>query len=174
MGQDKAALIIDDKPLWRHQITTLEAVGASEILISGRSDGPYAESGYRIIEDIDPGFGPLGGIVSAFEAARHSMLLVLAVDLPRMTSAFLRSMLPHAPIVPLRGERFEPLAAVYSMSALEVFRQHLARHQLSMQNAVRELVERGDLAICEVAAEAAALFDNLNTPEDLAYFVRGE
>jgi molybdenum cofactor guanylyltransferase len=171
MGQDKAGLMIDGRALWQRQLAKLEAVGAPEVLISGRTNGPYTASAYRIVEDKDPGLGPLGGIVSAFDAARHSTVLVLAIDLPRMSPMFLSSMLSRVPIVPRRGERFEPLAAVYSPPCLNVFRRRLAERQLSMQDAIRELVERGDLAVCDVTAEEAPLFDNLNTPEDLAYFV---
>jgi len=173
MGRDKAGLIIDGEPLWRRQLATLEATCASEILISGRAASPYAASRYPIVQDIDPDLGPLGGIVSAFELAKHSLILVLAVDLPRMTAAFLQSLLPHSPIVPRRGERFEPLAAVYSRRCLDVFRHRLTQNQLSLQGAIRQLVERGELSVKEVNPAEAPLFDNLNTPEDLGYFIEG-
>ena len=172
MGQDKAGLVIEGETLWRRQIATLQAAGASEILISGRPDGPYAESGFRIIQDVDSDLGPMGGIFSAFQSAQHSIVLVLGIDLPRMSGEYLRSLLPKAPVVPRRGERFEPVAAIYSRRCLEVFSRRLSQRQLSLQAAVRELVQHGDLSACEVAAEDVRLFDNLNTPEDLAYFVR--
>lgn len=173
MGQDKAGLLIEGKPLWQRQVATLEAAGPSEILISGRGKGLYAGSQHRIIEDNDPGLGPLGGVVSALEAAKHSMLVVLAIDLPRMNGEFLRTMLSRGPMVWSRGGRFEPLAAIYSKGCLDVLRGRLAQRQLSMQDAVRELAERGELTVAEVSPNDAPLFDNLNTPEDLAFFVEG-
>jgi molybdenum cofactor guanylyltransferase len=172
MGQDKAGLMIEGSPLWKRQITTLQSTAASEILISGRPDGPYAESGLPIVEDAEPDLGPIGGVVTAMATAQHSLILVLAIDLPRMTSAYLQSLLPNAPVVPRRADRFEPLAAIYSKSCLEVFQRRVAQRRLSMQSAIHELVERGELSVLDVPASDSPLFDNLNTPEDLAFFVR--
>jgi molybdopterin-guanine dinucleotide biosynthesis protein A len=172
MGQDKAGLMIEGVPLWRRQLATLQATGATEILISGRLDGSYAESGFPIMEDMESDLGPLGGIATTIAMARHTLVLVLAIDLPRMTGAFLQSLLPSAPVVPRRVDRFEPLAAVYSRNCLEVFQRRLVQHHLSLQSAIHELAERGDVSICDVPTVEAPLFDNLNTPEDLAYFVQ--
>lgn len=172
MGQDKAGLMIDGVPLWQRQLATLRATGAPEILISGRPDGLYSESGVPIVEDAEPGLGPIGGLVAAMCAAQHSLILVLAIDLPRMTSAYLQSLLPNAPVVPRRGDRFEPLAAVYSRSSREIFQRRLAQRRLSLQSAIHELADAGDVAVHDVSPVEAPLFDNLNTPEDLAYFVR--
>jgi molybdopterin-guanine dinucleotide biosynthesis protein A len=171
MGQDKAGLIIEGVPLWRRQLATLRATGATEILISGRPGGPYSESGVPIMEDVETDMGPMGGIATTIAMARHPLILVLAIDLPRMTGAYLQSLLPAAPVVPRRGERFEPLAAVYSRNCLEIFQRRLIQRHLSLQSAIHELVERGDVSICDVPAAEAPLFDNLNSPEDLAYFV---
>jgi molybdopterin-guanine dinucleotide biosynthesis protein A len=174
MGQDKTGLIIDGVPLWQRQLATLRGIGAAEILISGPTDGCYLESGLPIIEDAELGLGPLGGIVTAIASARHALVLVLAVDLPRMTSAYLQSLLADAPVVPRRRDRFEPLAAIYSKSFTEVFQRRLAQRRLSLQSAVHELFERNEISVRDVSVAEAPLFDNLNTPEDLAYLVRGE
>src|SRR5262245_60126217 len=85
MGQDKAELMIDGEPLWRRQVAILQAAGANEILISGRLDGPYADSGLPIIEDAESEMGPIGGIATTIAMARHPLALVLAIDLPRMS-----------------------------------------------------------------------------------------
>jgi molybdopterin-guanine dinucleotide biosynthesis protein A len=171
MGQDKTGLMIEGSPLWQRQIATLRATGSSQILISGRSDGLYADSGLPIVEDAEPGLGPLGGIVTAMASARHALVLVLAIDLPRMTSAYLQSLLPLAPVVPRHADRFEPLAAIYSKSCLGIFQRRLVQRRLSLQSAIHELVDSGNLAVHDVPAAEALLFDNFNTPEDLAYFV---
>jgi molybdenum cofactor guanylyltransferase len=174
MGQDKAGLVIEEMPLWRRQLATLEATGASEILISGRTEGPYSESGFRIIEDVEPDLGPIGGIATAMAYAQYPLVLVLAIDLPRMTSAYLQSLLPRAPVVPRRANRFEPLAAIYPKSCLEVFQRRLAHRHFSLQSAIHELIDGRDLAVYDVPDAEAPLFDNLNTPEDLAYFVQSK
>jgi molybdopterin-guanine dinucleotide biosynthesis protein A len=174
MGQDKAGLIIDGIPLWRRQLATLRATGATEIFISGPVDGPYSKSGMAIMEDAEPGLGPIGGLVTAIASAQHEHVLVLAIDLPRMTSGYLQSLLANAPVVPRRGDRFEPLAAVYTRCCGEVFQHRLAQRRLSLQSAIHDLIERGELSARDVSPAEASLFDNLNTPEDLAYFVQAE
>jgi molybdopterin-guanine dinucleotide biosynthesis protein A len=174
MGQDKAGLVIEGMLLWRRQLATLEATGASEILISGRAGGPYSESSFRIVEDAEPGLGPIGGVATAMAYAQYPLVLVLAIDLPRMTSAYLQALLSRAPVVPRRADRFEPLAAIYSKSCLEVFQRRVARRHFSLQSAIHELIERGDMSAHDVPAAEASLFDNLNTPEDLAYFVQSK
>jgi molybdenum cofactor guanylyltransferase len=174
MGQDKAGLMIEGMPLWRRQLATLQATGASEILISGRVDGPYAESGFPIIEDFEPGLGPLAGIVAAGAFAHHQFILVLAIDLPRMSSTYLRGLLSRGPVVPQRGERFEPLAAIYSDACLSAFKKGVDKRRLSLQSVIRNLVADGILSIVEVSAEDETLFANLNTPEDVAKFTRAE
>src|SRR4029434_1917535 len=67
---------------------------------------------------------------------------------------------------------FEPLAAIYSKSCLEVFQRRLARRHFSLQSAIHELIERADMSAHDVPAAEASLFDNLHTPEDLAYFLQ--
>src|SRR4029434_5933728 len=119
-----------------------------------------------------PGVGPLVGLVAAMAYAQRTLVLVLAVDLPRMSGEYLRELLPSAPIVLRRGDRFEPLAAVYSKRCVEVLQRRLIQRRLSLQSAIHELVENGDLRVSDVPASDASLFDNLNTPEDLAFFVQ--
>jgi molybdopterin-guanine dinucleotide biosynthesis protein A len=152
----------------------LQATGAAEILISGPADGPYAESGISIIEDVETDLGPIGGLVTAIASAKHALVLALAIDLPRMTNAYLQSLLVNAPVVPRRGDRFEPLAAVYTRRCGEVLQHRLAQRRLSLQSAVHDLIERGELSARDVTPSEASLFDNLNTPEDLAYFVQAK
>ena len=96
MGRDKSALLVDGQPLWQHQLATLRATDPAELFISGKSDGPYANCGVEILADEFPDHGPLGGIVTALRHCKSDRLLVLAVDMPAMTSAFLRTLLEQS------------------------------------------------------------------------------
>src|ERR1700735_4558340 len=96
MGFDKATVVIDGHPLWRRQITTLQALHPRELFISGRADGPYADQGLEVIADLHPGRGPLGGLESACERVRTPLLCVLAVDLPWMSASFLAKLVRTA------------------------------------------------------------------------------
>ena len=51
------------------------------------------ENGFEIVADAVPDAGPLGGLVAVLRRCKSTRLLVLAVDLPNMTSEFLGQLL---------------------------------------------------------------------------------
>jgi len=172
MGRDKASVVIAGQPLWQRQLATLRATGAQELFISGKLDGPYADSGIEIIVDSSPGRGPLAGLEAALRRARQPLLLVLAIDLPDVTSAFLadlvhRSSTSGLGIVPRRDQWFEPLAAVYPQTCLPLVEECLRGEDHSMQHFVREAVARNLLEERTLTFTEQALFRNLNAPSDL-------
>ena len=172
MGRDKAGIVIAGQPLWQKQLATLRATGARELFISGKPDGAYADSGIEIIVDRTPGQGPLAGLEAALRRSTLPLLLVLAIDLPEMTSAFLADLVRRTSasglgIVPRADQWFEPLAAIYPRACLPLIEECLRGEDHSMQHFVREgaaqnLVEERPLTPVE-----KKLFRNLNAPEDL-------
>jgi molybdopterin-guanine dinucleotide biosynthesis protein A len=173
MGYDKATAIIDGQVLWRRQIATLQAASPQELFISGRSDGPYVGQGFEVIADLHPGCGPLSGLEAACDQMRTPWLCVLAVDLPWMNASFLARLMEAAGkagrgAVPLNGEFFEPLAAVYPRTMQTLIAEHLQGGDYSMQRIIRQAVELGLVEPYPLAAEDRALFRNVNTPADLA------
>jgi molybdopterin-guanine dinucleotide biosynthesis protein A len=170
MGRDKAAVDFGGKPLWQHQLETLQAAGPGEIFVSGPTDGPYA--GCRVVSDEHPGLGPLAGLSVALKQAGHELVFVLAIDLPLMTSEFVLELLGeaaerHCGIVPAELGRFHPLAAVYPRDCLGLVNERLHSEDRAMQRFVRIGLERGLLRERPLTAKEAALFENINTPEDL-------
>ena len=171
MGRDKAGVILDGTPLWQRQLATLRAANPHELLISGRSDGPYAGAGLEIAPDETPGLGPLGGIATALRRMQCERLLVLAVDLPAMTADFLRDLLegcePAMGVVPRLDGKFEPLAAVYPRACLAVAEECLLGEDRSMQRFVRRGLAAGQLLARDIPPAARDLFRNVNTPADV-------
>ena len=172
MGRDKAGVPVGGQPLWQRQLTTLRAVQPHELFISGKSDGPYAGAGVEIVADNFPGLGPLAGLEAALRRASHPLVLVLAIDLPAMTTDFL-SGLVHAAAnsatgcVPRDDRWFEPLAAVYPRACLTLAEACLRDADHSMQRFVRLAAEQGFMRVCELMDSERALFKNLNEPGDL-------
>jgi molybdopterin-guanine dinucleotide biosynthesis protein A len=173
MGTDKAGLVIDGEPLWQRQLAKLRATGAAEVFISGRLDGPYADSGVEIIQDTVPLTGPLAGIAAAFRRARHDWLLVLAVDLPDVDAELLAQLVAEAMAdgagrVPARGEWLQPLAAVFPRGCAPIVEECVASEHRSMRRFF-QLVNKQGLVNARMLTEAEyAQFRNLNTPADLA------
>jgi molybdopterin-guanine dinucleotide biosynthesis protein A len=171
MGRDKASLPYAGGALWEHQLATLRATGAGEVCISGPRNGPYANSGIPILEDRTPNAGPLAAFETALPRARY--VVILAIDMPAMRAEFLRELMRIAlrnqrSVVPEIEGRFEPLAAVYASAITPLVDQALRGPDHSMHQFIRAAL-RCDLAITyPVPTESRALFQNLNTPEDLA------
>src|SRR5688572_9023694 len=85
MGRDKAWLEVEGQPLIRRQIKLAREIGATEVFISGRPDCDYSTLGCPGLTDQFSNAGPLAGIERALDTATAPLLLVLAVDLPRLT-----------------------------------------------------------------------------------------
>lgn len=172
MKCDKAALEIQGKPLWQRQLDTLNQLQPAELLISGRPDGPYAESGVPIVADRERRLGPLGGLAALLNYTAYPAMMVLGVDLPQMHASFLQTLLDQSraeqsAFVTHDGTRFQPLAAVYSRACLPLLEQCLEEPDRSFQHFIRRGVEQGLIATRSLLREELPLFYNLNTPEDL-------
>ncbi len=163
MGRDKAFLEFAGEPLWRRQLATLRKLSPEQLMISGSRREEWIE--YEIVSDEIADAGPLAGVTAALQNCTAPLLVVLAVDLPRMTANFLRSLehgaVPHGP------DGFEPLAAVYPVTCLSLARESLRSGDFSMQNLVRMAIEQGLLSEREISESECSLFSNLNTPADL-------
>ena len=86
MGRDKAWIEWEGRPLIGWAVDKVRRLGIEEIFISGRPDGDYAQLGCPVLFDLEPGLGPLGGIERGLHHCTSPLLLVLAVDLPRITA----------------------------------------------------------------------------------------
>jgi molybdenum cofactor guanylyltransferase len=117
MGQDKAWLEVEGQPLIQRALQALRAAGLAEIFVSGRPGVDYSRLGCPVLLDLEPGFGPLGVVERALRAASFPLLLALVVDLPQMSTAFLRELQIRCDsltwAVPRLRGRLEPLAAIY-------------------------------------------------------------
>lgn len=172
MGRDKAMLAIDGERLWRRQVATLRTLAPDELLISAATGESFADSGVPIVQDATPGLGPLSGIAAALLCAENRTLLVLAVDLPSMNATFLRELLrvhdrTGGGVVPLVGDLFEPLAAIYTRECLSLADTHLRGDDRSMQRFVRAAIAQNLIFTHEIEPSQRPLFRNLNEPNDL-------
>ncbi len=168
MGRDKAFLEIDGLPLWKRQLSILQELQPQEIFIAGPPREAWKD--FNVLPDARPNVGPLGGLTSALRHCATPLLLVLAVDLAEMTAEYLRRLLDDCTervgVIPQANGRFEPLAAVYPVSALSIAEDCLAAGNYSMQHlagqcAAQQLVRQKD-----ILRDEHILFTNLNTPED--------
>ncbi len=173
MGQPKAGLRLGGSTLLERQLATLADVGADPLLVSTRPGIPLPPlpAGLRVsvVEDDWPDAGPLAGIERALRAVPTRWLVVLAVDLPGMTSAWLSGLLqglrPGVGRIPRRDGRWEPLAAVYPVHrAAPESRFLLAGRRLRLQEWIDGAVDDGWMEPVEVGADAGSALVNWNRP----------
>jgi len=175
MGRDKRLLLVDWRgepvPLWKRQLEVLRELAPAELLVSGLPDLEYPPDA-KVVPDVVENGGPLAGILSCLKIAQSKLLLVLAVDLPNMSSTYLRSLVqastPGSGVVPAIEEDLEPVAAVYPVEAATVALTFLQQGKRSVQAFARQLERNGLVNIQKVASGEMALFQNWNSPEDLA------
>jgi molybdenum cofactor guanylyltransferase len=175
MGRDKAFLPVEwegqSVPLWNRQLSILRSVAPAELIISGPRKEGYSVS-IPVYADEWQNVGPLGGIATCLNRASNSLLLVLAIDLPRVQPSFLLSLLagtvPARGIVPILKNRFEPLVAVYPKTALKLAVAQIRKRDYVLQHFVELLLENCLVTAYEVAASEEYQLDNWNRPQDMA------
>lgn len=176
MGRDKRLLPwgrgADGRPrtLLQSVVDKLSDVADDVIVVA--NDQPDIR-GARVVPDAIPGSGSLGGILSGIEAARHEQVFVAAADMPFLNLALVRDLLGRLEgqdaVVPVIGNRPEPLHAVYGPAVATAARRQIGRGQLKIALAFEGLdvvwVPEADLRRLDPELRS---FRNVNTPEDYA------
>jgi molybdopterin-guanine dinucleotide biosynthesis protein A len=171
-GADKASLAVGRARIIDRQLAAVSALTDDVRIVANDADR-YAGLGVRVIADAITGAGPLGGIDTALRDARHDWTIVLACDLPFITSALLQRLVAECgtgeeidAVAPRSARGLEPLCAIYHRRCAAVARVLIERGLLAaagLLDAVRtRVLEREALA----PYDAGALFENVNTPHD--------
>ena len=115
LGRDKRFLEFQGKPLILRAYEAAAAV-ADEIwvLLADPNDEPKVREALedrplRVALDPEPGAGPLGALAGALPRVRGEYALLLAVDYPLITGAFLRSLRAHLEAQPKKPDALVPL-----------------------------------------------------------------
>jgi molybdopterin-guanine dinucleotide biosynthesis protein A len=170
MGQDKATLIFHGKPLWQIQLDLLCKLEPEEMFVSARSDPAWRPSGVQFVSDEPPSRGPLSGLSATLPQIRTDHLLALAVDMPLMSENYLRLLCeriePGRGVLPIIGDRAEPLGAIYPKGAGIDFTAALSGSGFSLQSLTKKLVEAGKLNVFNVLEEEGKFFRNFNDFSD--------
>jgi molybdopterin-guanine dinucleotide biosynthesis protein A len=170
MGSDKAFLELGGCSLLSRALDLARAT-SSDVRIVGDSE-KFAAFG-PIVPDIYPGRGPLGGIHAGLSISPADYNLILAVDLPFIDLRFLQYLIAeaqsaHAVVtVPSASRHFHPLCAVYRKTFLPTAERALAEGRNKLDALFSEVPMRViSEAELQTAGFDAAIFRNLNTPED--------
>ena len=170
MGRDKATIMFRGQPLWQRQLELLRTLRPERIFVSARTKPPWLSQDAELLLDEPPSRGPLSGLTRALEAIQTSHLAVLAVDMPFMTSEQMRAFWSLATkgcgVLPMIGERAEPLAAIYPRESASHFAAGLAGGDFSLQRLMRNLAIANLLQIFSVSEKDQHLYRSVNEPGD--------
>ena len=166
MGRDKALIAVDGLPLAVRAATVLRDAGASAVVAVGGDLHALEALGLDARTDLYPGEGPLGAILTAFDAARTDLVVVLACDLPSVDAATVSRLLEivgdHAAAVPMT-DRAHPLCAVYRVSRCAAL---LGEAFAAGERAVHRALEAVDVG--RVDLPDPDVLRNVNRPGDLS------
>jgi molybdopterin-guanine dinucleotide biosynthesis protein A len=175
-GFDKARAEIGGQAMLTRMCALVEDVAGSVSAVA--APGRYAEFGVWIVEDLWPGHGPLGGIITALMASAETnggrdWNLIVGCDMPFLTREWLcyladRALASDAEVVvPQSQHGLEPLCACWRTPAT-------GKLQYAFEDGVRKVTEAMKRLRMEILDEthwkrfdsAGRLFWNMNTPQE--------
>jgi molybdopterin-guanine dinucleotide biosynthesis protein A len=122
MGEDKALKPFLGRPLIQRVIERLAPI-ADEVIVTTNSPEEYAFLDQRLIPDLKPGRGALGGLYTAIASASNPYVAVVACDMPFASAQLIEAatklmVQEQVDVVIAKGEEgYEPLHAVYRREA---------------------------------------------------------
>jgi len=178
MGSDKAMLRLPGgETLVEHALALVSSIASEVRLLGARQKYAGLAWAGEIVEDLYLDRGPLAGIHAGLKGSSTELNLVLAVDMPAVTSSLLRYLIGRAEasqalvVVPDVGGRQQPLCAIYRKDFYRIAEQALAQNRNKVNAA---FVAASTLVLTEpelaAAGFRAGLFRNLNTEEEWKNF----
>lgn len=168
MGTDKSQLLLEDQTFVERIAATLLTVTDSIRLVGGRENSKLST-----VPDVYPQWGALGGLHAALSACRRDWAIVVACDLPFVTSELFRSLASHRgdhdAVVPIQPDgRPQPLAALYRIDrcaqrATELIEAGRRRPLDLLESVNTRWVDFAEIANLD---QAQTFFVNINTPDD--------
>lgn len=118
MGEDKALKPFLGRPLIQRVVDRLSPI-ADELIVTTNRPADYSFLDLRLLSDLRPDRGALGGLHTAVASAAHPIVAVVACDMPFASAGLIEAMgrllvEEEADVVIAKTESgYEPLHAVY-------------------------------------------------------------
>ena len=171
-GRAKALLPLGTQRLIDRQLSVLKPV-AHEVGIVASDRDRYDSIDAPVWGDLNPGQGPLGGIQTALAETGAAWTLIVACDLPFLTTVFLEHLMRTGEdaeadvVIPRTDDGPQPLCAAYGRACEPVIRRRIDAGMLKVTDLL------SDVRVRELGPEDIAPFDpdgilfmNVNTQAD--------
>jgi molybdopterin-guanine dinucleotide biosynthesis protein A len=178
MGEDKALKPFLGRPLIQRVIDRLAPI-ADELIVTTNRPAEYEFLGLRLVPDLKPGRGALGGLYTAIASAASPLVAVVACDMPfaspMLFEGALKLMVDEEAdvVIAKTDEGYEPLHALYRReTCLPAIESSISADQWKVISWFPQVKVR-TLTTDEVRSfdPSGVCFWNLNTPEE---FVEAE
>jgi len=175
MGEDKALKPFLGHPLIQRVMDRLSPV-ADELIVTTNHPEDYSFLGVRLLPDLKPDRGALGGLYTAIASASHPIVAVVACDMPFASAKLIEEMGrllvdEEADVVIIKSEHgYEPLHAVYRReTCLPAIESAIEADKWKV------IAWFPQVKVYELSQDEAKRFDpknlafwNINTPEEFA------
>ena len=185
MGRDKGSMIIQDKPMIKHILSTLNhQIDEAIIVLNDKTRiGRYSEFinpeeySYTItfLEDKIKNKGPMPGIMTGLEQIKSDYALILPCDSPYVSENYIKTIFSefdenYQAIVPFHDEQnklktSEPLHSIYTKNIIPEIEELVNEDVLH----IKGLIEKIDVKFVLIDNKKIEKkeFRNLNRPEDI-------
>jgi len=173
LGTNKAFLEICGIRILDHIYEVFKAFFSKIILVTNE---PllYTYLPIRIVTDLLPNKGPLGGLFSGLSYTNSFPAMAVACDLPFLKPNLIKLLLNNWEshldlLLPVTPDGHQPLCALYGIRALGVIKQRLAKGDLEISHIFRYFKKKilSPEILAQVDSDFRSFF-NVNTPTDLA------
>ncbi len=170
MGREKAYLRIGERTIIEEQSDTLGRI-FDEIIIVANSQNYFKNIDVKVVTDIVPDSGPLGGLYSGLAVSSNIHSFLIACDMPFINLHLIDYMIKQIGendiVIPLSSKGIETLFAVYSLNCLETIRRQIEFRNLKLLDILNFFKVR------YISQEEIEKFDpkefsffNVNSPKD--------
>lgn len=157
MGRDKVDLVYRGRSLLEHMVRLMHAAGIDRVVVSGERPG------FDSVPDRAIDQGPLAGISAVAERFPGSVLLVVPIDMPLLTTGRVLQLLDAAPATAVHFDGHTlPLRIASTTDLRTLLRRWL--NDASAPRALHKLCKEIGAEQLPVEAEAQAEFANANSP----------
>ncbi|HBP88535.1 MAG TPA: molybdenum cofactor guanylyltransferase [Nitrospirales bacterium] len=175
MGKDKRLLEWKGSTFLDTVCRTMWDLFDEVILVTATEDYPCEHLPVRLVTDVIPQKGSLGGIFTGIKEASHPFVFVVACDMPFLNSFVISRIcgLPQSDVVMVKlSTGYQPLHGRYSKRCSFIMEQMIHDGNLRIQSLVKEAslsVQIVDESIFQDIDPHGYSFLNVNTPSDFEF-----
>jgi len=173
MGEDKRHLVVGEQTLLERGLRVLQSIFC-EVLVVIAQDSPPLSIDARVVRDLVPDCGSLGGLYTGLTQATTPYIFVVACDMPFLNQTVIAQFTNRRAtadiVIAKLDDRLHPMHALYSKRCLPALEQMIRARQLKIQEIVSQsslrvrYITEADLLTIDPSGHS---FYNVNTMADL-------